>query len=193
MAEPSTETPAPDLGASDVAEVVADGTASELPGFLVSYLTDINASAAAEIVRTVFWVYPMLETAHVIGLGLLFGGIFMLDLRLLGMNKGISVSSLSRHVLPWVWMGFALNLVSGAMLFASDALSLAANISFQLKMMLLVVAGLNATVFQLVSARGIERWDAGEPAPVGAKMAAVFSIAVWLAIITLGRLIAYWA
>lgn len=83
MAEPSTGTPAPDLGASDVAEVLADGAASELPGFLVPYLTEINASAAAEIVRTVFWVYPLLETAHVIGLGLLFGGIFMLDLRLL--------------------------------------------------------------------------------------------------------------
>jgi hypothetical protein len=94
------------------------------------------------------------------------------------------VASLSRHVLPWVWTGFAMNLASGAMLFASDALSLAANISFQLKMLLLVVAALNACVFQLVIARDMVRWD---------QQAAFFLIAVWLVIITLGRLIAYWA
>jgi hypothetical protein len=103
------------------------------------------------------------------------------------------VASLSRHVLPWVWTGFAMNLASGAMLFASDALSLAANISFQLKMLLLVVAALNACVFQLVIARDMVRWDQQAATSLWAKLAAFFSIAVWLVIITLGRLIAYWA
>jgi Family of unknown function (DUF6644) len=192
MAKPTAKT-APDLGASDVTDVATSAPANELPDFLVPYLTDLSTTGIAELVRTSSWDYPTLETVHVIGLGLLFGGIFLLDLRLLGLNKSISVANLSRHVLPWVWIGFAVNLTSGAMLFASDPLSLAANISFQLKMLLLVVAAFNAAVFQFNTARDMPRWDESTSAPTSAKLAAVISISVWLSIITLGRLIAYWA
>jgi len=193
MAKPSGDQAAPDLGASPIAEVTTEGPAAELPEFLIPYLTSLHESAAGEAVRSISWVYPTLETVHVIGLGLLFGGIFMLDLRLLGLNKGLSVSRLSRHVLPWVWIGFVLNLASGLMLFASDALSLAANISFQLKMMLLLLAGANAAVFQLLTARDMEHWDTDVPSPPGARLAAIISTSTWIFVITLGRLIAYWA
>lgn len=182
-----------DLGASPITDAVPIEAASELPGFLVPYLKTLHVSPIGELVRNSSWVYPGLETAHVIGLGLLFGGIFMLDLRLLGLNKSLSVAVLSRHVLPWVWAGFVINFVSGIMLFASDALSLAANISFQLKMLMLMLAGANAGLFQLSFGRDIGRWHNEAPAPIGAKLVAIFSIAAWLAIITLGRMIAYWA
>ena len=183
--------PIDNLGASAVNDALPADIPPELPDALVPYLQALTASPLAEVVRTASWVYPSLETLHVIGLGLLFGGIFVLDLRLLGANKGLSVQQLSRHILPWVWLGFALNLASGVMLFASDALALAANISFQLKMALLVVAGSNAALFHLAIYPGVARWD-GDAPPLIVKLAAVASISIWLAIIALGRLIAYW-
>ena len=192
MTQPAPE-PNDNHGASAVGDALPAEIPPELPDVLVPYLQALTSSPMAELVRTSSWVYPGLETVHVVGLGLLFGGIFVLDLRLLGANAGLSVQQLSRHVLPWVWLGFALNLASGVMLFASDALALAANISFQLKMALLVVAGINATVFQLAIYPGVRRWGDGGPTPAAVKLAAVLSISLWLSIIALGRLIAYWA
>ncbi|MBU2534094.1 MAG: hypothetical protein KKB37_15240 [Alphaproteobacteria bacterium] len=182
-----------DLGAVEIGVETANDIVAELPEFLLPLLQALHASPVGEIVRSSSTVYPALETVHVIGIGLLFGGIFMLDLRLLGVSRGLAIRDLSRHVLPWVWAGFALNLFSGLMLFASNAVELAANISFQLKMLLLMVAGLNAGVFQLVTSRDAAQWERSSPVPASARIAAAISIAVWLSIITLGRLIAYWA
>ncbi len=192
MTRAAAPAPTDSLGASAVNDALPADIPPELPDALVPYLQALTASPLADIVRTASWVYPSLETVHVVGLGLLFGGIFVLDLRLLGANKGLSVQRLSRHVLPWVWLGFVLNLASGVMLFASDALALAANISFQLKMALLIVAGANAALFQLAIYPGVRRWDDDTP-PLIVKLAAIASISLWLAIIALGRLIAYWA
>ena len=93
---------------------------------------------------------------HVVGLGLLFGGIVLFDLRLLGLHRGIDLERLAGMVLPWVWTGFVLNAVSGAMLFASDAVTFAENRSFQVKMLLILAAGMNMLWFhtRIYPARG---------------------------------------
>ena len=71
-----------DLGATTITNESAATASSELPGILVPYLQALHDSSLAEAVRSVSWIYPSLETAHVIGLGLLFGGIFLFDLSL---------------------------------------------------------------------------------------------------------------
>lgn len=149
----------------------------------------LAASPLAVGVRESIWIYPCLETLHVIGLALLVGSIFSFDLRLLGAGKSLPIQALGRHLLPWVWTGFAINAVTGALLFVSDAAEFAVNTALQAKLALIVLAGMNALVFQMRLYRNAETWDSSVPAP--ARVSAAISIALWLAIIVAGRMIAY--
>ena len=151
----------------------------------------LAATPPAHFVRAWAWAYPILEPLHVIGLGLLFGGIFMFDLRVLGVHKQMPVRQLARHVLPWVWVGFTLNAMSGIFLFLSDAPTFGTNTSFQVKMALIACAGLNMIWFHWRIYPGADRWNEGVSAPAAAKLTATISISIWLCVITAGRMIAY--
>ena len=151
----------------------------------------LMALPPAELVRGWPWAYPILETVHVIGLGLLFGGIFAFDLRLLGVHPDIPVRRLARHVLPWVWLGFTLNAASGVLLFLSDAVEFGNNSSFKVKIVLIAIAGLNMTWFHWRVFPTSDRWYERKTIPLAAKRTAVMSIVLWLSVITAGRMIAY--
>lgn len=147
----------------------------------------------AEYVRTATWAYPALETLHVVGLGLAFGGIVLFDLRVLGLGRQLSLSALGGYVLPFVWAGFALNAVSGVLLFMSDAIEFAGNPALWVKLGLIALAGLNALVFQ-TQFRQLELADTDEPVehlPNMLRASAAASLAIWLGVITAGRMIAY--
>ncbi len=145
--------------------------------------------------REATWAYPALETIHLIGIALLVGPILVFDLRVLGLRAGLPLADTHDLLLPWVWTGFALNAVSGLLLFASDAAEFAANPAFAAKMSLIVVAGINAAVFQWRFGRTLAgatpHGSAAFGAPMGAKVMALISVVTWLAVITAGRLIAY--
>lgn len=151
----------------------------------------LAATHAALWVKESTWVYPLLETAHVIGLGLLFGAIAMMDIRLLGASRFLPVKALGRHLLPAAWVGFSINAVSGALLFVSDAAEFAANTAFRWKMVFILLAGLNALFFHRWIYAGAGNWNEGSRPPVTARAAAGLSLILWLAVITAGRMIAY--
>lgn len=134
------------------------------------------------------WAYPALETLHIIGLGLLFGPIIIYDLRLLGLASTAPRPMLASTLLPWVWTGFCLNAISGILLFASDALEFGNNPAFQAKMGLLLLAGLNALIFQL---RFANSPSADSPVTSSLKFQAALSVLIWLSVIVAGRMIAY--
>ncbi|MDA7948115.1 MAG: hypothetical protein MPJ78_11645 [Hyphomicrobiaceae bacterium] len=152
----------------------------------------LEGTQAAIWVKTSTWAYPLLETAHVIGLGLLFGSIFVLDLRLMGVGRPLPLNLLARHMLPWVWTGFIVNAVSGALLFMSDAAEFAANTAFRVKIVLILLAGLNAAYFHARAYRyAVEVDPARHDIPRASLLAALVSIALWVSVITAGRMIAY--
>ena len=157
-------------------------------------LNSIDQSAVAVAVRESLYIYPALETVHAIGLGLLFGSILAFDLRVLGVHKALPLGLLGRHLLPWVWTGFALNAASGLLMFASDAVKFSTNVALQAKLALLLIAGINALVFQTRldprRSGGVEA-DMGMPSPLPAKLSATLSITLWLSIIIAGRMMAF--
>lgn len=159
-----------------------------IPAF--EYLANVPV---AEYVRTATWAYPILEIIHVLGLGLLFGGIVLFDLRLLGVNTALPLTTFADHILPWVWTGFALNITSGVLLFLSDAVTFGPNIAFQVKMALILLAGLNALWFQrrLFPAMQTAVGTSQAAASPAVKLAAAFSLVLWICVIIAGRLIAY--
>ena len=158
---------------------------------ILPVLNDLAALPLSEAVRTWPWAYPLLETIHVIGLSLVFGGIFLLDLRLLGVGRALPLALLSHHILPWVWAGFALNILSGVPLFLSDAATFGINIAFRIKMILILVAGLNALWFQFKIFPNVQIVDAKQPMPGAARLSALLSLTLWALVIAAGRMIAY--
>lgn len=158
------------------------------------FLAGVDQSSVATAVRESLYIYPALETLHAIGLGLLFGSILAFDLRVLGVHKALPLRLLGRHLLPWVWLGFGLNAVSGLLMFASDAVKFSTNVALQGKLILIVLAGLNAVVFEK---RLHPRYASGPdadtevPSPGPAKISAALSITLWLAIIVAGRMMAF--
>ena len=129
------------------------------------------------------WAYPMILTMHTVGLGIVVGSAAVLDLRLLGVGRGIPIQEM-RRVLPLFWVGFFINLVSGVMLFVSEAADKAAQPVFLVKL-LLVAAGVVVTS-QL---RNVA-FDAAIPAARVRTLAKV-SLCVWAGAIVAGRLMAY--
>ena len=139
------------------------------------------------------WLFPFIESLHVWGIVLLVSATGMLDLRLLGLVlKEQPVSKLNRTLLPWAWCGFAIMVVSGTLLFSSEATKLYNNGAFLLKMVLILLAGINALVFHTTIYQRVDKWDVAAVTPTAAKLAGAFSLVLWVGVIFAGRWIAYW-
>ena len=150
----------------------------------------LEASAIADWVRTVRWVYPALESAHYLGLAMLVGSIMVIDLRLLGFAKLLPLKSVIGLV-PWVWAGFIVNAISGGLIFIYGATGFAGNRAFQLKMILMLLAGVNALIFTLATRRADADWLDSGVAPTAIKSVATASFILWLGVVTAGRWMAY--
>ena len=138
------------------------------------------------------WLFPLIETIHIWGIILLVGTTGVLDLRLLGLILTKErVSELHGWLIRWTWTGFAVMFTTGSLMFMSEAAKMYVNEAFQLKMSLILVAGLNALVFEFTAFRHVANWDAARVAPIGGKVAACVSLVVWVGVIAAGRWIAY--
>lgn len=151
----------------------------------------LEASGIARAMRESLWLYPGVEIAHIAGLAVLVGSVAMFDLRLLGVGRSVSVRALARFLLPWSVGALVVIVPSGLMMFSAHASEMIDNTPFMVKMLLLVIAGTNAALFHTSVFRGAAAWDTGVAAPAMARVQAVFSLALWLAVISCGRLIAY--
>jgi uncharacterized protein DUF6644 len=143
-------------------------------------------------IRESIWVFPIIETIHVLAITLLVGTIAILDLRLLGWAlKREPVSRVASGVLPLTWAGFAVMFVSGFLLFWSEAAKSYGNPAFRLKLLLLALVGLNPLIFHFTIYRSVGDWNERIVTPLRARLAAVFSLTLWGGIICAGRAIAY--
>jgi len=151
----------------------------------------IEEGGVGSAMRDSLWLFPVVETVHIVGFAILVGAIIAFDLRILGVSKRISVRLLARHLLPWSLAALLLIIPTGVMMFASEASDLVGNRAFVTKMLLLMLAGANAAAFHLGSFRDAELWDQNTSSPPGAKLHALASILIWVGVITCGRFIAY--
>jgi hypothetical protein len=136
------------------------------------------------------WAYPLFETMHTIGMAMLVGSLGLINLRVLGYKPELPILGTQR-LLPLAWVGFTVNLVSGASLFASDAVYFWESYTFRIKLVLIILGGINAA---LLGARVFQVLPAGAPPVVptnGVKWIAATSLVFWFGAICAGRLIAY--
>ena len=138
------------------------------------------------------WVYPLVESVHVLTLCLFLGTTVMLDLRLLGVTmRRVPISEVVEQLFGWTVAGFVLMVLSGALLFYAIPVRTYLNIFFRVKVVMLLSAGLNAWVFHRAVYRRVAEWDLDPVAPKGARLAGGLSLVLWAAIVVAGRMIAY--
>lgn len=154
-------------------------------------LTWLDTTQLAGAMRGSIWMYPIVEIVHIVGIVLLVGSVAMFDLRVLGFARFLPVRALGRHLLPWSVASLGLVVPAGLMMFSAHPHDLVGNQVFVLKLLLIGVAGLNALLFHAGVYRSVAAWDAGKPAPAMARAHALASLAIWIAVICCGRLLAY--
>jgi hypothetical protein len=160
--------------------------------FLYNLAQHVQEMPYSLALRESLWVYPIVETAHVLGLCLFVGTAWLWDLRLLGWTlRRVPVSELSAQILPWTVIGFVVMAASGVALVFSEPLRFYSNIFFRIKVVLLFAAAANAFLFHQTVGRRKESWNLDARPPFRARLAGGVSLGVWAAVIVTGRLIAY--
>jgi uncharacterized protein DUF6644 len=143
-------------------------------------------------IRDSLWLFPVIETVHIFGIILLVGATSILDLRLMGLTfRDESVSKIAGRFIPWALAGFIIQVTTGLLLFSSEATKMYENLGFQIKMVLILIAGINALVFHSVAYQSVGKWDRDPVGPLSARAAGLFSILLWFGIVAAGRWIAY--
>src|SRR5206468_4202058 len=123
---------------------------------------------------------PLVESLHVLTLCLFLGLAVMLDLRLLGVTlTRVPMTEIKRRLGPWMVAGFIVMVISGVMLFYAIPVRSYQSIFFRVKVIALVLAGLNAFVFHSTVDRRVAEWDRDPKPPRAARLAGARSLVLW--------------
>ena len=137
------------------------------------------------------WLFPIVETLHVMALSIVFGSIAMVDLRLLGISSRDSeVSQLVGEVLPWTWSAWGVAALCGTLMFLAKAETYLGNLQFRLKLLCMALAAVNMLVFHFGAYRQVGRWNVGDP-PSSAKLAGALSLSLWTGVVFFGRWVGF--
>ncbi len=150
----------------------------------------LKSTALSSFVTGQAWVWPTCEVLHFMGLAMLVGVTLVLDLRLLGLARGLPVGPLVA-MLPWAVAGFAVNAVTGALFFVGEPLQYLFNPVFWWKMGFIALAGANAIVFERKLRQRAVALGPGEEAPAAAKVVAAVSLLCWVAVMWCGRMLPF--
>lgn len=155
----------------------------------MNMLNWLEQSALAETVRQS--LYPWIQIVHILSFSIAFGCVFAFDLRLLGYYPQFSIVETATFLLRLTHIGFSVALASGFLLFTAQPTVLIANVAFQFKVLFLIVAGLNAAVFQWKFLPPLKQGYRLDKVPLGMTAISLISLAAWISLIVCGRLIAY--
>ena len=159
-------------------------------------LSDFLVSTGIDYyVATYDWVWPVCETLHFVGMCVLLGTVGLVDLRILGVAKGIPIHLLEKFI-PLGVIAFVINATTGFIFVAGNPvggpMEYLTNLSLQIKMLIVLIAGINLLIFYFA---GIQRSVAAVPADGnasgGARAVAAVSITAWIMVIIMGRFIMY--
>ncbi|HUC29906.1 MAG TPA: DUF6644 family protein [Candidatus Acidoferrum sp.] len=159
---------------------------------MLAFCKWIEQTSVGSAIRESLWLFPAIETAHLLGMAMLVATITLFDLRLLDwMKRPERVSELGRRLLPWSWIGFTVQVITGALLFSSEAVKVYGNPAFRLKMLLILVAGVQVLIFHLGFYRKAASWHERSSLPIAVKVAGGLSILLWVGVVTAGRFIGF--
>ena len=153
------------------------------------WLQDTSVSTA---IRESTYLFPFIEGTHLLGCGVSAGTIAISDLRLLGWNmQKHPASRVMGALLPFTIAGFIIMMITGGLLYWAEPIKAWSSLWFKLKLVFMVLAGLNALIFHTTIYRSMNKWDIDLNPPTGAKLAGILSLVLWALVIWSGRTTAY--
>jgi uncharacterized membrane protein len=155
---------------------------------IVDWLTQFGQRTGTFALMTSAWGWPLIESLHFLSLTALLGTVGVFDLRVLGLARSIAPGALHR-LIPVGVAAFLVSLITGFLFLVTEPRQYVYNPAFQLKLLCMGLAGINALIFYWSRARAALLLPAGVPAPWQAKLGAAISLASWLAVIVCGRVI----
>ena len=159
---------------------------------LDSYLQALQDTSIATAIREGATLFPWVECVHVLALTVVIGSVAIMDLRLIGLTwRERGVAQVATAVLPITWSAFVCAVISGGLLFSSNASTYGHNRYFQTKMALMLLAGVNMGVYHLFMSRNAQTWQTSAVTPLRARIAGTFSLCLWIAIVACGRWIGF--
>jgi hypothetical protein len=159
---------------------------------LDAFLQSLQDTSVATAIREDESLFPWLEGAHVLALTLVIGSIAVVDLRLIGLtSRDRGVAQTMAAVLPITWSAFVCAVITGALLFSSNATTYGHNTCFQIKMALIASAGINMGAYHLFLSRGVEAWNTAAVTPMRARIVGALSLCLWIAVVAFGRWIGF--
>ncbi|HEY2231342.1 MAG TPA: DUF6644 family protein [Xanthobacteraceae bacterium] len=155
---------------------------------LAALMEWLQATPLAVFIHERPWLFTTIEVIHVFAISLVIGTIAIVDLRLLGFASAKRpFAELAGQVLPLTWVAFVLAALAGSLLFISRATDYYVSTTFQIKMALIVLAGINMLIFELITMRGVQQWNLARRPPLSARLAGGISLACWALVVVFGR------
>jgi len=160
--------------------------------FLLEACQWLESTQLGTALRESSLMFPLVEGTHLLALGLSVGTIAISDLRLLGITmREQPVSEVMGQLLPWSIGGFVVMVVTGVLLFWSEAVRAYASPWFRLKVLFLLLAAANVLIYHLTIHRRQREWDRDPVPPPAARLAGGLSLLLWALVIAAGRTTAY--
>jgi hypothetical protein len=148
----------------------------------------VGSTWISKVINDSNWLFPAIEAIHIVALALLFGAALVLNLRLLGvMLRNVPVSRLARELAPWTLCSLIVILISGALLFASEAVKSFYSVPFRVKIVLLIVA----ILFHYTVGRKVSLTEEVQFSSLFSKATGIVGIILWLSVGFAGRAIAF--
>jgi hypothetical protein len=138
------------------------------------------------------WMIPTIQSIHIAGIGIVLTSVFMMDMRILGLaGKDQTLRQTTKRFGPWLMWALVALLVTGALMVIGEPVRELVTVSFWLKMFLIIVGTVVAAIFLRTLRNNEQRWEDTITKRLSIKLMAIFTLLIWLAIIVLGRMIAY--
>jgi hypothetical protein len=153
-------------------------------------ITWLEATRVSTVMRDTTWVWPLFESLHFLGLAMVIGGAGYFDLRLLGLFRSVPVSAV-KAFMPAAIAGFVINLATGVAFFVMAPGMYALSAIWWVKVFFIIVAGLNAMLFETTLGTRVLALGPNEDTPASFKMVGAVSLLSWFAVLYCGRMLPY--
>jgi putative copper export protein len=159
---------------------------------MVQFTDWLSRTSFSLAIQTHEWVVPTIQSIHIVAIGVVMASVFMIVLRVLGWaGRDQSLMEVTRRFSPWLFGALSVMLVTGILMVIGEPARELLAFSFWLKMCLVAGGTVIAGVFQIALRRREADWESSIVKSFSAKSLAIFTLLIWVAIVILGRLIAY--
>ena len=159
---------------------------------MVQFTGWLSQTSFSLAIQTHEWVVPTIQSIHIVAIGVVQASVFMIVLRVLGWaGRDQTLMETTGRFIPWLFAALCVMLATGLLMVVGEPARELLAFSFWLKMFLVALGTVIAGIFQMAVRRNEADWEASIGKSLGAKSLAIFTLLIWVAIIILGRLIAY--